>query len=212
MLPGSGSGRQGAPCELPKAWAFDGLRLDISWRTRPSVADEGDDRGGSNMHAKTTFGLILWILLAGSSLACGGAQAPGPGAPPAGSAEAPATAAPGMAWKDMNHAQRLDYMKKVVFPTMKPEFMTYDAKRYGAMTCLTCHGDGAKNGSFKMPNPELPKLPADEAGFKKLSAEKPEAVKFMGGRVVPNMAKMLGEEPFNMQTKQGFGCFECHTK
>lgn len=112
----------------------------------------------------------------------------------------------------MDHAQRLDYMKHTVFPKMKDEFTAYDAKRYGEMNCGTCHGDGAKSGDFKMPNPKLPKLPAEEAGFKKLGESKPDAVKFMGSKVVPDMATMLGEAPFNMQTHQGFGCFECHTK
>jgi|SRR5579859_1870698 len=158
-----------------------------------------------------TWGLVSLLVVA-SSVSCGGAQAPAGGAAPPGSAEAPATAAPGTAWKDMNRAQRLDYMKKVVYPKMKEEFIGYDSKRYGDMTCATCHGDGAKDGTFKMPNPKLPKLPGDEAGFKQLQAKMPDAVKFMGGKVVPDVAKMVGEQPFNPQTHQGFGCFECHTK
>jgi mono/diheme cytochrome c family protein len=103
-------------------------------------------------------------------------------------------------------------MKTVVYPKMKEEFIGYDAKRYGEMTCITCHGDGAKDGSFKMPNPKLPKLPGDEAGFKALAAKMPAAAKFMGTHVVPAMAKMLGEAPYDPQTQKGFGCFECHTK
>jgi hypothetical protein len=159
-----------------------------------------------------TFGMLSGLLI-GCSLSCGGAQAPA-GAPPPPPPSAQATPAPAttVAWKDMNHDQRLDYMKKVVYPKMKEEFVGYDAKRYGEMTCVTCHGDGAKDGSFKMPNPKLPKLPSEEAGFKKLSEQKPEAMKFMGGKVVPDVAKFVGEEPFNPQTHKGFGCFECHTK
>jgi hypothetical protein len=155
--------------------------------------------------------MLSGCLLGCWSVSCGGAQAP---APPPAPPETQAAGAPatGVAWKDMNHGQRLEYMKKVVFPKMKDEFVGFDAKRYGEMNCLTCHGDGAKDGSFKMPNPKLPKLPGDEAGFKKLTEQKPEMVKFMGGKVVPEMAKMLGEEPFSPQTHQGFGCFECHTK
>jgi hypothetical protein len=37
-------------------------------------------------------------------------------------------------------------------------------------------------------------------------------VKFMGERVVPEMAKLLHEEPYNPETHQGFGCFHCHVK
>src|SRR5260370_29490764 len=165
-----------------------------------------------NFDVTKTVGLMSWLLLASASVACGGAQPPAGGPPPPSSAEAPVAAARGVAWKDMNHAQRMDYMKKVVFPKMKDEFIGYDAKRYSEMNCLTCHGDGAKDGSFKMPNPKLPKLPAEEAGFKKLGEQKPDVMKFMGGKVVPDMAKLLSEEPFNPQTHQGFGCFACHTK
>ncbi len=156
-----------------------------------------------------TFGAAA---LLSSVAACGGSQgSSAPAAPPSsqGATAAPATS---VAWKDMNHEQRLDYMKKSVLPKMKDEFVAFDAKRYAEMNCATCHGDGAKDGTFKMPNPKLPKLPADESGFKKLMEQKPEATKFMGGKVVPDMASLLGEAPYDQQTHQGFGCFECHAK
>jgi hypothetical protein len=146
-------------------------------------------------------------------VSCGGSQPPA-GTPPASSpsAQAPTAPASSASWKDMNTEQRKQYMKTVVYPKMKEDFAGFDAKRYAEMTCVTCHGDGAKDGSFKMPNPKLPKLPSDEAGFKALMEKKPEATKFMGSKVVPGMASMLGEQPFNPQTHEGFGCFECHTK
>jgi hypothetical protein len=162
-----------------------------------------------NFHTKSFLVAISGLLFGGSLASCGGAQAPaGPPPPPPSTQAAPTS----VAWKDMNHEQRLDFMKKDVLPKMKAEFVGFDAKRYGEMNCVTCHGDSAKDGTFKMPNPKLPKLPGDEAGFKKVAQQKPDAVKFMSGKVVPEMAKMLGEEPFNPQTHQGFGCFECHTK
>jgi hypothetical protein len=148
-------------------------------------------------------------------LSCGGSQPPAgaPAAPGASaSAAAPPTAAPSKPWKDMNAEQRKDYMKTVVFPKMKDNFGAFDATRYAGMNCITCHGESAKEGNFKMPNPKLPKLPADEAGFKALTEKKPDVMKFMGGKVVPQMASMLGEQPFNPQTHEGFGCFRCHTK
>ena len=115
-------------------------------------------------------------------------------------------------WKDQTHDERLVYMKKVVFPKMKPEFVAFDAKDFGDMTCVTCHGPGAKDKSFKMPNPKLPKLPATEDGFNKLKEKHPEAVKFMMEKVVPDMAALLGESPYSPQTHLGFGCFRCHPK
>ena len=160
-----------------------------------------------------------FVCLVPVIVSCGGSQPPAetPAAPsPSASAAAPpsSTAAPASnaSWKDMNKDQRKQYMKTVVYPKMKEDFIGFDAKRYSEMTCVTCHGDGAKDGSFKMPNPKLPKLPGDEAGFKVLMEKKPEATKFMGSKVVPDMASMLGEPPFNPKTHEGFGCFRCHTK
>jgi hypothetical protein len=115
-------------------------------------------------------------------------------------------------WKDMKHDERMAYMKKTVFPKMKSEFVAFDAKDFGEMNCATCHGDGAKDKTFKMPNPKLPKLPGTEEGFKKLTEEHPDVTKFMMTKVVPQMASFLGEEPYDPKTHQGFGCFRCHTK
>jgi len=112
----------------------------------------------------------------------------------------------------MRLPERKEYMKAVVLPNMKANFTEFDAETYGSMNCATCHGDGAKTGKFDMPNPQLPKLPADEAGFNVLNQKKPDVMKFMAGKVLPAMAHLVGELPYNPKTKQGFGCFECHTK
>jgi hypothetical protein len=66
--------------------------------------------------------------------------------------------------------------------------------------------------SFKMPNPELEKLPATPAGGKKLmSGEDSSIVKFMGEVVKPKMAELLHKTPFDMKTNTGeFGCNNCH--
>jgi hypothetical protein len=111
----------------------------------------------------------------------------------------------------MNHDQRMGFMKQTVFPKMKDDFTGYDAKHYADMNCKTCHGDGATDGSFKMPNAKLPPVPATPDGFKKLLAKKPAACKFMMEKVVPDMASLLSEQPFDMKTMQGFGCHGCHT-
>ena len=33
----------------------------------------------------------------------------------------------------------------------------------------------------------------------------------MAKQVEPSMAALLGEQPFDMKTKTGFGCMGCHT-
>jgi len=134
-------------------------------------------------------------------------------AAPATDGAAAATAAVGLEWKDMNRDEREHYMKSVVLPKMKPAFAGWDPGEFGDIRCGTCHGAGARDKTFKMPNPKLQKLPAagDEAGWKALAAREPEATKFMREFVVPTMAQMLGEKPYDPVTQQGFGCFECHT-
>jgi hypothetical protein len=131
-----------------------------------------------------------------------------PGAPAAPAADA---AAGGVVWKDMKREEREHYMKTVVVPTMKPLFAKWSPDEFGDIRCATCHGASAKDKTFKMPNPKLPRLPTDEAGWKALEAKEPEAVKFMREVVVPTMAQMLGEKPYDPATKEVFGCFECHT-
>jgi hypothetical protein len=115
-------------------------------------------------------------------------------------------------WQDQTHEERKVTMKKVVFPHMKKEFARFDPKDFSKMTCVTCHGEGAKTDMFCMPNPELPKLPDTKAGFDRLRKEHPEVVEFMTTVVVPRMASFLGEEPYNPTTLEGFDCFRCHTK
>jgi hypothetical protein len=169
---------------------------------------------------KWVLGLALPI-----ASACGGPE-PHVAPSPASSASAdPTTTAPSAtppasdatttpppakaAWKDMNHGERAEFMAKVVMPKMQEEFAAFDAKRYAKITCATCHGSGAKDSSFKMPNGELPKLHA-EGGFKKHMDKTPEATKFMMAKVVPEMAKLLGEPTYDPKTQRGFGCMECH--
>lgn len=117
------------------------------------------------------------------------------------------------AWKDMNHEQKLAVMKNKVMPKMGDDFTAFDGKRYAEFGCKTCHGDSAKDGSFKMPNPKLPKLPTDPAGFKALMEKKPAVMKFMGEKVKPDMVAILGVEAYEPgKNETGFGCYNCHEK
>jgi hypothetical protein len=104
------------------------------------------------------------------------------------------------------------WMKTAVMPKMGSLFHDFDPQKYADAKCGLCHGAGAKDGSFKMPNPDLPKLPATPDGFKKLAQSKPKVMEFMSKSVKPTMASLLGEPELDMKTGKGFGCFECHTK
>jgi cytochrome c551/c552 len=130
-------------------------------------------------------------------------------AAPAASAEPAATAEPAAkpTWASMTHDQRLERMKTEVLPTMSASFKAFDAAGFAHMSCVTCHGPGAKEGKFGMPNPELPKLPKD-GNFAKLPEK---ATAFMKQQVVPEMAAMLNMAAYDPATQQGFGCFNCHT-
>jgi hypothetical protein len=55
-----------------------------------------------------------------------------------------------------------------------------------------------------MPNSEL--WPIDFADFPTGAG-----ADFMSGEVVPQMTELLGAEPFDSSTGEGFGCLSCHT-
>jgi hypothetical protein len=115
-------------------------------------------------------------------------------------------------WEKMTKDQRKDYMKKVVAPEMKKVFVAFN-KKYSNMSCPTCHGDGATDGTFKMPNPKLPKLPGptDKAGFQALMQKKPDVAKFMATQVKPKMAALLNMPEWTPEKPVGFSCYGCHT-
>jgi hypothetical protein len=155
-------------------------------------------------------GPLLASLLAFAAIACAETT---PAAPPPAAASAPAkpTSTPELGWAEMGKQERIDYMKAVVLPRMKQAFVHFSPDRYSKMNCMTCHGDSAADGSFKMPNPRLPKLPSTPDGFKKLAADKPAVMDFMKNEVKPKMAALLGKPEYNPETNSGFGCMECHT-
>jgi hypothetical protein len=148
---------------------------------------------------------VLAGCLAAAALACAETNTSTPAPATAGSA------AKEVAWGDMTKDQRIDYMKTTVLPRMKQTFTTFDPDHYDKMNCVTCHGDSATDGSFKMPNPRLPVLPNSPEGFKRLAAERPAIMDFMKNEVKPKMAAMLGIPEWTPETKTGFACGACHT-
>ncbi|HEY2902251.1 MAG TPA: hypothetical protein VGL59_16840 [Polyangia bacterium] len=144
------------------------------------------------------------------ALACTGAAR---AADPAPAADSTSTDAKKIDWEHMTFDQRKKVMKTSVLPELKKAFQAFDPKKYKTFTCATCHGDGATDGRFKMPNAKLPKLPppTDGAGFTALKEKKPAVVKFMGTVVTPKVAELIGLPEWSPQNPKGFGCYACHT-
>ncbi|HVV85144.1 MAG TPA: hypothetical protein VHE35_18915 [Kofleriaceae bacterium] len=117
-------------------------------------------------------------------------------------------------WKEMNAEQRKKFMEDVVMPKMKDVFTKFDAK-YADMNCKTCHGAGADDGSFEMPNPDIAPLPNTPEAFQAkvaADAEWQRFTPFMVQQVEPAMGELLHLTPFDPKTMTGeFGCANCHT-
>lgn len=151
---------------------------------------------------------------AATSPAAGPATADAPKKPT--SAETGGLGAPKIAWKDKNHEQRVEYMGLFVLDRMHKLFAEWKPDEYGgeqAFRCQNCHGESFDKPpvNFHMPRVAFP-LKADDpiGGAMKYD---PVAATFMVEKVVPTMAELLKEEPYDPATGKGtFGCFRCHPK
>jgi len=117
------------------------------------------------------------------------------------------------AYADMNFAQRYAFMNDVVMPQMKETFVAFDAK-FASMSCATCHGNGAADGSFVTPSPQVAALPGSEEAFLEYVKDPEHArwSQFMLDEVWPKMAGLLQVDMFDPTTHAaGFSCSNCHT-
>jgi hypothetical protein len=130
--------------------------------------------------------------------ACGGSEGIAPAQP---------------AFKDMDFGERVAFMQDVVLPEMTDVFVAFDPK-FAGMGCNTCHGDGARDGSFAMPSPQVPVLPGTEEAFIEY-AKDPEHgrwAQFMFEEVTSRMADLLQVAQYDPMTHTGaFSCHNCHT-
>lgn len=168
----------------------------------------------------TFLSLILVVA------ACGGAESastttpePTPTATEAPAAQAagsmPATPenvqGPSTPWDQMDGPAKGHWMMEQVTPTMGALFREFDPARYADFNCGTCHGERARENHFAMPTPELPVLPGPTGDWATYGAQHERMIQFMGGPVEHTMASLLGQQPFDPATSQGFGCYDCHT-
>lgn len=112
----------------------------------------------------------------------------------------------------MTKEQRGKYMGMVVLPKMREVFRAYDGEKFASIGCGTCHGKDARSRGFEMPNPDLYQLPNSQEEWGKLMKEKPEMLRFMGEKVKPEMAALLGVPSMDPQNPQpgALGCSACH--
>ena len=93
-------------------------------------------------------------------------------------------------------------MRECVIPGMEQGFQDYDSDRYKELQCTTCHGEDPNSVGYAMPA----LFPLDWSQIDTEGA----AYQFMANTVVPDMAALLGVEPYDPKTQQGFGCSDCH--
>ena len=129
----------------------------------------------------------------------------GPPAAPSTPVE-PATAVlPDVPFDELQHDQRIAFMKQKVVPAMRVLFQQHDPDEFKDFGCVTCHGPDALKGEFHMPSSELPKL-----DFNDMSKFDKADIEFMVKVVKPEMAKLLREPEYSEANPQGFGCLHCH--
>lgn len=155
----------------------------------------------------------LVLLLAAASLVVSCSHAPPAPEGETAADEGPVVGPPDVAWADMTKEQKGRFMKARVLPRFKELMAAFEPEEHEEITCATCHGEGAKDKTFKMPNADLEVLPGSQEGWERLSGAKPEWVKFMNEKVKPEVATLLGLPAFDPASPQegAFGCGGCHT-
>lgn len=109
-------------------------------------------------------------------------------------------------WEEMSFDDRMALMGSHVNPRMKTVFQEFDGEKFADFGCQTCHGSGASEGTFVMPNPDLPHL-KEEGFFKEAREEHPDVVKFMWQDVESNLADAMG---VTYGPKGDIACWSCH--
>jgi hypothetical protein len=140
-------------------------------------------------------------LLCLSISACGAPRDP---EDPSGAAQSLAR----VPWKEKNRQERMDWMGVSVFPKMRVAFAKFDQDRFGDFSCQTCHGETMELADYHMPNTLYALSRTDTIA--KARAYDAAVTDFMTEDVMPEMAKLLGESPYDATTRSGFGCFGCH--
>ena len=98
-----------------------------------------------------------------------------------------------------------DFIYECVVPPMKATFQEYESKRFADFGCTTCHGKDAEANGYAMPS--VFALNWDWAG------QWSRSVIYVGDgsglmeHVAGDMAEILGYDPYDNKTGEGFGCY-----
>lgn len=155
----------------------------------------------ATIRAMKCFAFTIAMLAA----ACG-SKTPATTTPGGEGSAAPVAALPDVPFEQLDHDQKIRFMKETVVPEMAPLFQAHDPKEFAEFGCKTCHGPGAEKGEFHMPTADLPQL-----DFNDTSKFKKEDLEWMGKVVKPKMAALLKEAEYSPENPNGFGCLHCHT-
>jgi hypothetical protein len=115
-------------------------------------------------------------------------------------------------WARWTHEQKYAYMSGPFMDAERKLFQGWMPERFRDVNCRTCHGVGVTEGSFRLPNPDLPIVAPGAAGFQELAKHEPEVLGFMQKTVVPETARLLGVPAFDMESHVGFSCYQCHVR
>lgn len=115
-------------------------------------------------------------------------------------------------WDNWPREKKFAYMKSTVYPVARALFTEYDPVKYADFNCASCHGAGAVDQTYKMPNPDLPKWPGGPDAFRKLAEKDPKMLRFMSTVLQHEMARLLSVKHFDMASHTGFSCFHCHPR
>ena len=112
-------------------------------------------------------------------------------------------------WSQLTWEERHDRMTWLVLPNMARLFQRLGGTEHPTLTCETCHGVAAEAAGYRMPR-ALP-LPKAEAAPGTLNS-RAHGQDGEGGvdEVTVTMARLLGKQPYDPATKEGFGCLGCH--
>jgi hypothetical protein len=112
-------------------------------------------------------------------------------------------------WADLDRDERIVFMTEEVEPTMREIFIGFDATRFAAFGCPSCHGPTPEQSDYAMPA-FLGPLPL-EGTLEAAEMRNPEMTAFMLDEVFPTMAALLDEEKFaEVEAPDGFRCVRCH--